>query len=1093
MKLKLTLIASSLIVHALTILGTAKAATIRAVPIPPHPYNNFVLQARRENLFGTTVGSSWRFLPGDYNNDGIVDMYCINKQGGAASPKTEVHVLNGATQFKTFLGHHATALHSTGDSFDFSLGDYNGDGILDIWAIQKEGMSDSTEIHVLDGASKFEMFSVQHGTALHRTDKFWDFHVADWNKDGKLDLVAISKRGATGTELHVLDGNSNFQSFIFQSPTALGATDALLCSFALGDYDQDGFLDVYTILKNGASGQTEMHILDGTDLRTFLLQVPTALHVTDDTWQLHVANWRNDDGAGDMLGIHFMDGGIQEFHFVGSQAKQMKHNPWSDVKSWDSTVVPTANDHVVIPRGMTVVLDGTAVAAGIDIRGTLRCRQGGANNLQVSTGWIHINGRAGRLNCGTATKPFTGSLTVTLTGSNESESIVEGMGTKFIGTSNGGKLNLHGMPQGSLTWTRLSSNAMSGTWVVKTEVATNWPVGSQIAIAPSGADYKEAEIRTVVRVKGRSLTLDRPLDFYHHGEIERYSNARGEMILDERAEIAILSRTITIQGDESSVSSGFGGHIIVMKGSPAKLSDVRLYRMGQRGKLGRYPLHWHFAADPSTQYAKNLAIVDSVNRAITIHGTDSVLLQGNVAYNISGHAYFLEDGAERFNVIDRNLGMVNVRPAKEHALLDSDTRDIEDREGEQSTSAGPATFWISHLENTVTNNAAAGSEGSGFWYFSTDDDRPTGDSASRNDIRPQTDPMGSGRFESNTAHSSQFGFTSCNAISGFNGIHGNATFSKFTAHHTQIGMWPCDGVTRVEDRRQVFSELTVADVSQRGLQAPNPLRIVDSLFIGKSRGNAINAELTGGLVLYDAGYNMENIHFANFVDGAGAIMPRPSLLGTTGNRIRGASFENVSSRFHGRYGTEQMMESFGQVVADLDGSLTGIAGNTMVTDHPLMRDSSCVRVPNSEYGYSCPHRYARISYEPYEPLQHEIVRSPDGVRFVTPGRFNPQVIINTDYVYRVSPQNGARFEVGTKLMFEFAKPGGFVKVVLEGCAGRTISGAGWTRVNSPARVWASSSGPTWHMTSSGTLYIKFVAINGNEDYWASCPKATLVA
>jgi hypothetical protein len=37
-------------------------------------------------------------------------------------------------------------------------------------------------------------------------------------------------------------------------------------------------------------------------------------------------------------------------------------------------------------------------------------------------------------------------------------------------------------------------------------------------------------------------------------------------------------------------------------------------------------------------------VVDSNFRAYTLHGTQGVLLEGNVAFNVAGHAYFFEDG-----------------------------------------------------------------------------------------------------------------------------------------------------------------------------------------------------------------------------------------------------------------------------------------------------------------------------------------------------------------------------------------------------------------------------------------------------------------
>lgn len=115
-----------------------------------------------------------------------------------------------------------------------------------------------------------------------------------------------------------------------------------------------------------------------------------------------------------------------------------------------------------------------------------------------------------------------------------------------------------------------------------------------------------------------------------------------------------------------------------------------------------------------------------------MHGTDEVMLKDNVAYDVVGHCYFLEDGVEEENRLVHNLGMLT----KEGAIIESDER--------------PATFWITNPNNILKRNAAAGSEGAGFWYFLLDE--PTGLHAEV-DIQPRTIPLG--EFDNNTAHTNE--------------------------------------------------------------------------------------------------------------------------------------------------------------------------------------------------------------------------------------------------------------------------------------------------------------------------------------------------
>ncbi|EDX83504.1 FG-GAP repeat domain protein [Synechococcus sp. PCC 7335] len=244
---------------------------------------------------------SFATSPQDRSND-----LMTIKKSGTGSGATEVHILSGASNFQQFILQTGTALHETADNFDHGLTDWDRDGESDLVAIKKSGTgSGTTEVHILSGASNFQQFILQTGTALHETADDFDFGMADWDRDGQLDLVAIKKSGTGSgtTEVHILSGASNFQQFILQTGTALHET-ADNFDFGFVDWDRDGKSDLAAIKKSGTgSGATEVHILSGaSNFQQFILQTGTALHETADNFDFGFVDWDR-DGKSDLAAI----------------------------------------------------------------------------------------------------------------------------------------------------------------------------------------------------------------------------------------------------------------------------------------------------------------------------------------------------------------------------------------------------------------------------------------------------------------------------------------------------------------------------------------------------------------------------------------------------------------------------------------------------------------------------------------------------------------------------------------------------------------------------------------------------------------------
>jgi hypothetical protein len=229
-----------------------------------------------------TADKAANYLLGDYNGDGVSDLYFVMKSGTASS-KTEVHVLSGSS-YNAFSLHAATPYGVTGSNnrWIFRLGDYNNDGKQDLYVIDKAAASGRVAVYILSGATSFqtELLARTTITGALPTGTEWVVDVGAFNADSVPDLFLIGKNGAGGrTEVHILDGATQYQSYLRNIATALGSTgNDNRWDFKIGDYDRDGIPDIYALDKGSSSGRTDIHVLSGqTSYQTFLLHASMAV------------------------------------------------------------------------------------------------------------------------------------------------------------------------------------------------------------------------------------------------------------------------------------------------------------------------------------------------------------------------------------------------------------------------------------------------------------------------------------------------------------------------------------------------------------------------------------------------------------------------------------------------------------------------------------------------------------------------------------------------------------------------------------------------------------------------------------------------
>ena len=420
----------------------------------------------------------------------------------------------------------------------------------------------------------------------------------------------------------------------------------------------------------------------------------------------------------------------------------------------------------------------------------------------------YIIAREGCIEIGTKEKPYESKLDIVLHGAKEDPQLPL-FGNKMIGVWEG-KLDIHGKER-SHTWVEMAETAQKGANEIVLNVqakALDWMVGEEIVIASSGFASDEAEhfkIEAITQTPDERefaiLKLDGVLENLHYAGSKNYGTIGKPNELAMRAEVGLLTRNIVIRSDDDGISKKYGGHIMLKGDSvEGRISYVEMRNMGQAFQVDRHPVTFTESEHLGKSYISHNSIWDGYNRAVAIHASHCLRVEGNVAYNVMGHNFFIEDGVETQNTFRRNLA---VQTIDSQSLLNTDQT--------------PASFWITNPNNYLEHNHAAGSPMYGFWFdlHAT----PSGASLGAN-ICPQGVKLG--KFNGNVAHS--------------NGRYGLRLFEEHTPR-----TYPCDPVL-------VEPVEGSSNPEQEAFQPNPPIPAVYENFVGyKNMRSAIITERIGAV------------------------------------------------------------------------------------------------------------------------------------------------------------------------------------------------------------------------------------------------------
>ena len=223
-------------------------------------------------------GASW----GDYDNDGLPDVCVVNWYN-----RIKLLYHNDGNSNFTFES-SAVMCNNASYSETCSWGDYDNDGLLDLFVTNSSGTNHRNYLYKNTGSGNF--VKIDTGIVASELGNARGMNWVDIDNDRDLDIF-VCREGNQNEFLYMNNGNGYFTKVTNTPLTSLGGET---WSSSWGDYDNDGDLDVF--MTNAFNESNYLFRNDGNFTFTEITGGPM---VTESGYNA-VSGWGDYDNDGDL-------------------------------------------------------------------------------------------------------------------------------------------------------------------------------------------------------------------------------------------------------------------------------------------------------------------------------------------------------------------------------------------------------------------------------------------------------------------------------------------------------------------------------------------------------------------------------------------------------------------------------------------------------------------------------------------------------------------------------------------------------------------------------------------------------------------------